>query len=433
VDFTPALNDDGRHDKNLQDGGNTKGRRAHRVGRLAAALALNIVSFGALAQPDGQRLHELERQVEGSRRTIEELKGRVTELEARTTSTDAPAEHEHRIGIGLLLPPTPLRAFLDVGAGFSGESAGNKGFSVGALDFYLTPQLTANIKAVIELVFEHERTGELTADLERMQVGYSWSDAVTVWLGRFHTPLGYWNTAFHHGQQLQTSILRPQMIEFEDHGGVLPVHTVGVLGTGGMRTGNGRLTYDLYVGNAQSIEGRFLDPNNVGRSHPSYSTGLNLGYRFGGSPEGPRLGVHGYRGEVRDDAPSVNVTRVNIYGGYGAIDSSHWETIAEYYRFRNQDVSGGRGTFSSWAGFVQVGPRLGLWTVYGRAEKAALNQADPYFAALDGGRPYRRGALGVRYELSGNSALKAEFSRTHADNPAPDSFDQLLLQWAIRF
>ena len=335
--------------------------------------------------------------------------------------------------MGTILPPTPLRAFLDVGAGFSGQSSGNKGFSVGSLDFYLTPQLTTNIKAVIELVFEHESTGELTSDLERMQVGYSWSDAVTVWLGRFHTPLGYWNTAFHHGQQLQTSILRPRMIEFEDHGGVLPVHTVGVLGTGSMRTGSGRLTYDLYVGNAQSINARFLDPSNVGRSHPDYSTGFNLGYRFGGSPEGPKVGVHGYRGEVRDDAAVVNATRVNIYGWYAAIDSSRWEAIAEYYRFRNEDLSGGRGTFGSWTGFVQVGPRLGLWTPYARAEKAALNQSDAYFAALDGGRPYKRAALGLRYDLSGNTALKAEINRTNIDSPAAESFDELRLQWAIRF
>jgi hypothetical protein len=29
------------------------------------------------------------------------------------------------------------------------------------------------------------------------------------WAGRFHSPYGYWNTAFHHGAQLQTSLLRP--------------------------------------------------------------------------------------------------------------------------------------------------------------------------------------------------------------------------------
>ena len=412
------------------------------------ALALAVVAAAgcatAIAQSDDQRLRELERRLEESRKTIEELKARVNELEARTpapaaapaarAAPTAPAEeHEHRMPAGSAVqPPTPLRAFLDVGANFSGHG-GNKGFSLGALDFYLTPQLTTNIKSVIELVFEHDKLGDLSVDLERMQVGYAWSDAATVWLGRFHTPLGYWNTAFHHGQQLQTSVLRPQMIDFEDHGGVLPVHTVGVLGTGGMRAAHGRVSYDLYVGNAPSINRNFLDPINSGKSHPGYSAGFNLGYRFGDSVEGPKVGVHGYRADVRDDAAQTNVTRVNIFGAYAALDSTLWELIAEYYRFRNEDLSAGRGRFGSWAGFAQLGRRFEPWTPYLRAEKAALNQADPYFAGLTGGRAYTREAAGLRYDQSAVSAIKVELNHTRSDNPLPESFLQLLMQWAIRF
>ena len=400
-----------------------------------AALALALLGATGFAQSDDPRLRDLERKVDESNKTIQELKGRVNELEGRVPPpAPAPAEeHEHRMPAGgAVQPPTPLRAFLDVGAGFSGHG-GNKGFSLGALDFYLTPQLATNIKSVIELVFEHDKKGELSADLERMQVGYAWSDAGTVWLGRFHTPLGYWNTAFHHGQQLQTSVLRPQMIDFEDHGGVLPVHTVGLLGTGAMRTASGRVSYDLYVGNAPSINGTFLDPNNAGKSRAGYSTGFNLGYRFGESVEGPKIGVHGFRAEVRDDAAQTNVTRVNILGGYAAIDSSVWELIAEYYRFRNEDLSSNGGHFGSWTGFAQLGRRLDPWTPYLRAEKAALNQADAYFASLTGGRAYTREALGLRYDMNAVSAIKVELNHTRSDNPQSVSFMQLFLQWAVRF
>ena len=44
-----------------------------------------------------------------------------------------------------------------------------------------------------------------------------------------------------------------------------------------------------------------------------------------------------------------------------------------------------------------------------------------------------RGVVGLRYDLSPNAALKAEFNRTKIDNPSPQSFDELFLQWAIRF
>jgi len=348
--------------------------------------------------------------------------------------------HEGRIPVGGESAPQPtlLKGFADVGANFSGKG-GNKGFIDGSVDFYLTPQLSANVKTVIELVFEHEKTtGALAADLERLQVGYTFSNAATVWLGRFHTPLGYWNTAFHHGQQLQTSVLRPQMIDFEDLGGVIPVHTVGVWGTGAARAGRGRVTYDVFLGNSPSIIGTLaadgtLDPNNSGKTQPGYSSGFNLGYLFGGGPDLLKIGVHGYRAVVRDDSVALNVTRVNILGGYAALDSPAWEIIAEYYALRNQDLSGGTGSHASWTGFAQMGRRLERWTPYVRLERAALNQADNYFAALATGRAYRRQALGLRYDLTSNSALKTELNHTVSEAGPTVVFNQLLTQWAIRF
>ena len=46
-------------------------------------------------------------------------------------------------------------------------------------------------------------------------------------VGRFHTDIGYWNTAFHHGLWLQIPVERPHVLRFEDDGGLVPVHWVG--------------------------------------------------------------------------------------------------------------------------------------------------------------------------------------------------------------
>ena len=398
------------------------------------------VSFG---QSDAERIRELERKLERSLKTIEGLSDRLKEIESRTPLRPGSAppsqvqEHEHErripeIGSETPPPPTLLKGFADVGANFLGNG-GNKGFFDGSVDFYLTPQLSSNVKTVIELVFEHEKTGDLAPDLERLQVGYTFSNAATVWLGRFHTPFGYWNTAFHHGQQLQTSVLRPQMIDFEDAGGVIPVHTVGVWGTGAVRAERGRFTYDVFVGNSPSIKTDTLDPNNSGKTEPGYSSGFNLGYLFGGSADLLKIGVHGYRAVVRDDSPALNITRVNILGGYAALDSPAWEVIAEYYALRNEDLSGGTGNHASWTGFAQMGRRLERWTPYVRLERAALNQADNYFARLATGRAYSRQASGLRYDLTPNSALKMELNHTVSEATPRAVFNQLLTQWAIRF
>ena len=61
-------------------------------------------------------------------------------------------------------------------------------------------------------------------ELERFQFGYQLDAAQTLWLGRFHNPIGYWNSTYHHGSHLQTTILRPALIDYEDKGGVIPSH-----------------------------------------------------------------------------------------------------------------------------------------------------------------------------------------------------------------
>ena len=53
--------------------------------------------------------------------------------------------------------------------------------------------------------------------MERMQIGWLPTSSSTIWLGHFHNPLGYWNTEFHHGNYLTTSISRPSSIRANGH------------------------------------------------------------------------------------------------------------------------------------------------------------------------------------------------------------------------
>src|SRR5207237_2007493 len=153
------------------------------------------------------------------------------------------------------------------------------GFAVGSLDFYLTPDI-GKVRTLVEMNVGVEEDGETVIDLERAQIVYSFSDQLTLWLGRFHTPFGYWNMAFHHGAQIQTSILRPRFLDFEDDGGVLPVHTTGLWGTGGLRTGGGKLVYHVYAGNGTTIEKGALDPNAGGDDNGNRVVGFGIHHRF---------------------------------------------------------------------------------------------------------------------------------------------------------
>ena len=419
----------------------------------AALMAVcSAMPIAASAQTDEARIHELEQKLERSLQLIDALGTRVKELEAHAAqpaeaqasavAVPAPAAIEtleRRVSelsasANASKPQQLLHGFADVGFGSTGKG-GHKGFQTGTMDFYLTPHLGEHVKALAELVFEFDEAGDLGTDLERLQIGYSFNDSANIWLGRFHTPLGQYNATYHHGQQIQTALQRPRFIGFEDQGGIIPTHTVGLWGTGSVPAHGGRLSYDLYLGNNPLLRDGQLKPDNSGSSRAGASFGGNAGYQFGGSLSGLKIGVHGYRSQVVDDALKLPVSRINIVGAYAVLDSEQWDMISEYYHFNNQDQSGARASHDSWAAFAQLGRHFGLFTPYLRLEKSSLEQGDAYFAAQTLARSYTREALGARYELTPTSAIKLEGNHTHALSEAYErvNYEEVRLQWAIRF
>lgn len=433
---------------------------------LAGAIAANRPAMAATPTPE-DRVAELERRLDASAKLIEELNARVRSLEARvpsqgaaTTAAAAPSnapsptpdaapqsdeadrlatvEREvSEIAAGASsrnASGLPVHGFADVGAGSrTATDPDRKGFVVGSLDFYLTPELGDRVRSLFELNFEVDEEGEIATDLERAQIGYQVADSATVWLGRFHTPYGYYNTAFHHGQQISMALRRPRFIQFEDEGGVMPAHTVGLWMTGGHRFSSGRWTYDAFMGNAQRIEDGTLNMAQAGLSSAEMTFGGNLGYLPGGSLDGLKVGASFMAANVEDDAVVPNRTRVLNFGLYGVYDTDQWENIIEFYHWDNDDRSGATGSHTSDAGFVQVAYRMNRFSPYARYERASLDQADAYFAAQATGGSYYRSAIGIRFDLDLSAAIKLELARTVNTDRTGDEFSEALMQYAIRF
>jgi hypothetical protein len=349
------------------------------------------IAAPVFAQTDAEHMKDMENKLEAIQNDLTQMtSGMVT----RSSS-----------GEGL-----PIHGFMDVGfaSNSKGTSANPMGFYVGALSFYLAPHFGDKVKALVEPNFEVTRDGAISTDLERLQIGYTFSDNATAWAGRFHTPYGYWNTAFHHGAQIQTSVLRPRFLDFEDKGGILPAHMIGLWGEGKFKVGDSKLTYDVFAGNGPKIVKSILDINQAGDNNHQAMVGFNLGYEFSGSLDGLRLAVHSLRGDVDDDAVPSNKTQLNIVGGSAVYLSDTWEVMSEYYRFNDKDKSGGTGTHKSWADYLQIGKSFNNLTPYVRFERTVLDQLDNYFSMQDSGQSYARQALGLRYNLNQKAALKFE-------------------------
>jgi len=432
-----------------------------------------LAAAGALSPAwadDAERLKALEQKLDQSLATIAAMQKQLDELEHRgapaaiapqaaaapiASAASAPANLDARVekvedSLAQIEAAStiaaqadrglPIHGFADVKYGVRNTEAadiehrGYRGTSVGTFDLYMTPEISPQVKALVELAFEYDDSGELGVDAERTQLGYVFGDYLTVWAGRFHTPYGYWNTAFHHGAQLQTALTRPQFLDFEDSGGVLPAHSVGFWATGSQDTGLGRVGYDLYVVNGDRLQQGELDFQAIGDSDTNTGIGFRSNLAVAGT--GLTLGVHGLTQKVAGANESGSATGrvlLDMLGGYATYETDDWEAMSEYYSFRNDDLAGGTGRHDSSAWYAQVGYNLNdQFTPYVRYERAALNAADPYFSLQQSGASYRRTIAGVRYNLTPKAALKAELMRGTVTG-TPGTPSSLELQYAIRF
>jgi hypothetical protein len=449
----------------------------------ALALALTFGTAGQFAAADSvsdAKLDELRQKLEQSLKMIEALNARVKELEAHqapasvaaaappaTAQPGPPApEQVQRLQtveqkVAQLETSNATRQQDDTGLpihGFADVNTGNynlyfpyyKGTNVGSLDFYLAPKLGGRVVSLAELIFETGPDGGVGTDLERFQIGYQFSDRATVWVGRFHTPYGYVNTALHHGVWLADALRRPRFVNFEDKGGVMPAHSVGAWMTGAVSAGDGRVLYDFYVGNGQKVEGGIVDMQNGGNAHGGAMAGTRLSYRFAGAADGLQVGINGFTDKVDSDHllnGAVVTSRLNMLGAYAVYDTDDWEHIAEFYSFHDTNLNGPPGVHRSNAWFAQLAYRTHWGLPYVRYERASLDQQDLYFSDQTFGASYYRYATGVRYDLNGKSSLKLELAHTRltddrgatdyrvsdTDFGMPLEFNEVLAQYAIRF
>ncbi|MEY4760984.1 MAG: hypothetical protein RLZZ200_840 [Pseudomonadota bacterium] len=430
--------------------------------RCAIALGIVAVLGAGLPSPaladaaETRRLDELQQRLDQSLKLIDALAARIRELEAKTASTPAIttpeplAEATRRIDVveqkvaqaeaanashQFDETSLPIHGFADVGVGTRNpQDPDLKGFNLGNFDLYLTPKLGDHTRALVELNLEVGHDGSVGLDLERVQLGFQFGDTATLWAGRFHTPFGYENTALHHGGWIATSLRRPRFLDFEDHGGILPVHTVGAWATGTVRKPGGHVLWDVYVGNSQQIVDNVIDIRNAGNSSGNLMLGGRLGFEFtSGAAEGLTVGLHGLTSKIADDQSPTQDTRLRVFGAYAVYDTDRFENIAEYYYFSNSDLRGASGNHRSQAGFIQLGYRAGFGVPYLRYERSVLDQSDNFFRQQNSGRSYHRGAAGLRFDLGLKSALKFELANTRDTDRLQDEYSEALVQYAIRF
>src|SRR6266581_3350600 len=152
-------------------------------------------------------------------------------------------------------PSLAIRGFADVDFSATDQKGSYSGFNLGQLDLHLASPLSHKISYFGEVTFTAQSTDSTkptyALEVERSIIRYDYDDYFKLSFGRYHTPISYWNAAFHHGTWLQTTISRPEMVKI---GGIfIPIHFVGLLAAGNIPSGGLHLGYEVGLGNGRGV------------------------------------------------------------------------------------------------------------------------------------------------------------------------------------
>ena len=357
----------------------------------------------------------------------------------RTALAQPPPDHDMPPAAASQEPPAgeypslKISGFGDVDFSDQDKSEGARGFSLGQFVLHMASALSPRVNVFAELSFSPRTdagagsppaTG-YNAEVERAIIRFDQSDQLKISFGRYHTPVNWWNTAFHHGQWLQTTISRPEMVQFG--GKFIPVHFVGALVEGTLPADGWHIGYQAGVGNGRGnviSRGGDAGDNNA---RPAWVVNLFtrpdrlFGLQAGGSVYVDRVSLPGQ--------PQYGE---RILAGHAVWQREDPELIAEIAQVRHEQV-GGPLTATSTAYYIQGAYRLPgearLWKPYYRFEHIDIDPTDPVFAGvpnLDGS------TFGVRYDASTYAAIKTE-ARIRSRSATQPNTNGWFLQIAFTF
>ena len=321
-------------------------------------------------------------------------------------------------------PSLQIRGFGDVDFSATDQKGSISGFNLGQFVLHLASPLSEKVSYFGEVSFTAQ-PNSYDLSVERTIVRYDYNDYFKLSFGKYHTPIGYWNAAFHHGAWLQTTISRPEMIRFG--GTFIPTHFVGLQAEGNIPSGGLGLGYNVGLGNGRSS---FLSKS--GDSGDSNDNRAWVAEVFARPARfyGLQVGASIYRDKLTPQ-PGQN------FGEW--ISSAHvvWtkekpEFLAEFANVHHRDVLTAN-TWDSQAFYIQAAYRLpwqqNKWKPYYRFEYIHKPETDPTLVdVLD----LSGSTLGVRYDITNYAAFKGEYrnSRHGVNQPRVNG---LFFQTAFTF
>lgn len=399
-----------------------------------------------------QRVAELEAKV----KKIDQLEARVKQLEdEKLAAASAPAapvaaqpsaapEKESELQQE---PPVPermdvsktllrIRGFGDINLHGDNQKGDTTSFTLGQLNLFVTSDISERFKVLSEIIFEGGpdniygvTTGQRNTfgvDVERFLVEYSHNDYFKLAAGRWHTAIGYYNTAYHHSTWFQTAADRPFLFAFEDRGGILPIHSVGASASGLIPSGRLGLHYVAEVGNGRASRSPLTEEpvQNVidDQNHKAYNLAI---FSRPEAVPGLQVGFSAYRDLLAPaNSPRVDET---ILAAHAVFVRPSFEWLNEALVVRHTPL-GSADTFNTPGFYTQVSKKFGSYRPYFRYQYVNAANAEPIFPDIK----LRQGpSVGIRFDASESVAVKLQYDYTALRQQA--SVSGLALQIGFTF
>jgi len=389
---------------------------------LAIGLALLLTpttTVQAQNAPTGQgdatqQLMERVRDLEAKVKQLEEKEAAAAVAPASppastTTPAPEPVAIVEQPQVNEVAPRLKLLFFGDTGYQIGHFYSPTSTFEFGEFDMFATAHLSDHVSALAEILFSAASDDSIAIDVERLVLKYRQNDYFSASIGRIHTAIGYYNTAFNRGDYFQTATGRPTMYEFDDQGGFLPMQDLGIVLNGQLPSGQLGLNYVFEVTNGRHY-GLNVEPVQNSNDENN-SKAVNFGM-FSKPEKIPGLVVgfsvrHDYLSDVLNQRVSEIIPVI-----YGVFTNSKYEWLNEAM-YVTHTLPGG-AVFHTTGFYSQFSRKFGHYRPYFRYDYVNAPANDPIY-----GNPLEIPVVGringptagLRWDFTRYTAFKLQYVR----------------------
>jgi hypothetical protein len=288
-------------------------------------------------------------------------------------------------------------------------------FKIGAVDFLITGDLSEDFSVVSENVLQIFGETGTAFDLDRIYLEWHPKPWFKLRAGRDHLMFGRYLQTYPHVLLSQLATARPAVVAFEDEGGFLAAHQIGIEVLGEVPLGAELdLRYGLGIGNGR---GQFTGDVLSTRDRNAFKSLVAQVGLLPRSLPGFEIGVSGYIDRIppgfTDPSGRVLLPEAvdeQIIGAHALYTSDTVEALAEGYYMLHRGRTTGLGSHLM-GGFAQLGVSFERWTPYARVEGADRSVGDNFFNLSGVVTRLVELRTGLRYGLTEHSVLKLEYRR----------------------